>query len=207
MRLKYLLAIMLLMTSSLLFAQLPQEVITSCYEGEVPEESVSDMYLSDNFRYLISFSTNPTDSGVSYMDLPGNYDYEKIKDSEERYQFEVNMRNFSIEDHKFFVRDNNWIKLSSAINHSNHSIAKPGNINNPISVAMITFNKKDYLCMSGSLFENGPLAAVGEYYIVENAFDYDKKLQLYYYFFDKEFVEMVRIRDDGTHLPPYVAVR
>ncbi|HDU8596120.1 TPA: hypothetical protein RG676_003070, partial [Legionella pneumophila] len=63
-------------------------------------------------------------------------------------------------------------------------------------VAKITFNKKDYLCISGSLCVNGSLAAVGEYYIVENAFDYDKKLQLYYYFFDKEFVEMVRIRDN-----------
>ncbi|HFN0434706.1 TPA: hypothetical protein ACR25I_002304, partial [Legionella pneumophila] len=47
-----------------------------------------------------------------------------------------------------------------------------------LKVAKITFNKKDYLCISGSLCVNGSLAAVGEYYIVENAFDYDKKLQL-----------------------------
>ncbi|HFL3897076.1 TPA: hypothetical protein ACG3J2_002919 [Legionella pneumophila] len=184
------------MTGSLLFAQLPKEVVASCYEEEMPDDRVSYMHLSDNLQLLAPISKMPTNSSVSYMHLPGGYDYQEIKGSKERYEFDVNMRHFSIEDNQYFVRDNDWIKLSDAINHSNHPIAKPGNINNPMMVGMITFNKKDYLCISGSLFVNGSLAAVGEYYIVENAFDYDKKLQLYYYFFDKEFVEMVRIRDN-----------
>ncbi|CZG66847.1 TPA: hypothetical protein ACG3NF_001187 [Legionella pneumophila] len=196
MFLKYLIVIMFLMTSSLLFAQLPKEIVVACHEGETPNDSVSYMYLPGNLRILVPISKTPTNSSISYTPLPGSFDYKKIKGSEERYEFDVNMRHFSIEDNQYFVRDNSWIKLSDAINHSNHPIAEPGNINNPMMVAKITFNKKDYLCISGSLCVNGSLAAVGEYYIVENAFDYDKKLQLYYYFFDKEFVEMVRIRDN-----------
>lgn len=194
MPLRYLFAIMFLMTCSLLFAQLPKEVIDSCYEAP-HNHSISYMYRPGNLRHMAPFSASPTNSNVSYMGLPGRYDYKKIKDSEERYQFDANMRHFSIEDNQYFVRDNTWIKLSDAINHSNHSIAEPGNINTPMMVAKITFNKNDYLCISSSLFVNGSLAAVGEYYIVENAFDYEKKIQLYYYFFDREFVDLVRIRD------------
>ncbi len=197
MLLKYLFTITFLITSSIAFAQLPKEVIDSCHDGEADNrDSAIYMYLPNDLWRLAPLSITPVKNGVEHIELYGSYDYEEINGSEERYQFDFFMHHFSIEDNQYFVRSDSRTKLSDAINHSNHSIAKPGNINNFMTVAKITFNKKDYLCISGSLFQNGALAAVGEYYIVENAFDYDKKIRLHYYFFDKEFVEMVRIRDN-----------
>lgn len=106
MLLKYPIAIMFLMTSSLLIAQLPKEIVVSCHEGETPNDSVSYMYLPGNLWLLASISKIPTNSSISYISIPGSFDYKKIKGSEERYEFDANVRHFSIEDNQYFVRDN-----------------------------------------------------------------------------------------------------
>lgn len=197
MLIKYLFTITFLITSSIIFAQLPKEVIDSCHAGAADNsDSFIYMYLPNDLWCLAPRSIIPVKNGVEHRELYGSYDYEEINGSEERYQFGFFMHHFSIEDNQYFVRGDSRTKLSDAINHSNHSIAHPGNINNLMTVGKIAFNKKDYLCISGPLFQNGTFAAVAEYYIVENAFDYDKKIQLHYYFFDKEFVEMAKIRDN-----------
>ncbi|HAT1792268.1 TPA: hypothetical protein JBB31_10430 [Legionella pneumophila subsp. pneumophila] len=198
MLLKYLFTVTILITSSIVFAQLPKEVIDSCHDGVADNrDSVIYMYLPNDLRRLAPRSITPVKNDVEHIELGGSYDYEEINGSEERYQFDFFMHHFSIEDNQYFVRSDSRTKLSDAINHSNHSIAQPGNINNLMTVGKITFNKKEYLCISGPLYQNGTFAAVAEYYIVENAFDYDKKIQLHYYFFDREFVEMALIRDNG----------
>lgn len=197
MLLKYLFTITFLIISSIAFAQLPKEVIDSCHDGEADNsDSVIYMYLPNDLWCVAPLSIIPVKNDVEHRELYGSYDYEEINGSEERYQFDSFMHHFSIEDNKYFVRSGSRTKLSDAINHSNHSIAEPGYINNVMTIAKITFNKKDYLCISGPLSQSGKFAAVSEYYIVENAFDNDKKIQLHYYFFDKEFVEMTRIRDN-----------
>ncbi|HGH4060807.1 hypothetical protein SC867_09070 [Legionella pneumophila serogroup 2] len=71
------------MTSSLLFAQLPKEIVVSCHEGETSNDSFSYMYLPGNLRILVPISKTPTNSSISYIPLPGSFDYKKIKGSED----------------------------------------------------------------------------------------------------------------------------
>ena len=96
---------------------------------------------------------------------------------------------------KYFLAGKRKVNLGLSINHSLSFEIAPYGVLNASHWSLISYNNKNYICISSAVGENGWAAAISQYYLIENAFDDNQPLTAYFYFFDKKFIEKVRARD------------
>ncbi len=95
----------------------------------------------------------------------------------------------------FFSNGKNKVLLDNAINMSLDANAEPGWWNPAVSSWFsIQYKNNIYICIKGPISEN---LGYFQYYVVENGFN-DEKLKLYYYFFDKGFLQQHRLIKEQT---------
>lgn len=137
------------------------------------------------------------DKNIKFVELNGLFDQTEIDDCDYRYR--VKAKGYSFYTTlcgvpQLFVADHREISLSEAINKSLVAEIEPMTLNSISTWYKIDFKNTSYLCIRSAYGENGWAASVSQYYFVENAFDASQPLKLYYYFFDKEFIDQVRAR-------------
>lgn len=149
------------------FAQPPFEVLRSCI---------------DEKSYNNQVTINIKDDG-SYAD---NHE----DNCEERFEvsFDNTMYGFVIcADISYLVVNEHKINLQNAENRSVNPEIKPGMLYpTDTSWSKIDFKNQSYLCLNGPISRSGTGSNIGQYYIIENAFDKNITPIIYYYFFNKE---------------------
>jgi hypothetical protein len=136
---------------------------------------------------------------IKLIELDGMFDYKEIQGCGYRQRYTVKTGKYyfyteGCDDGQYFVAGNRKIKFENSVNKSSVVEIVPRRLTTVASWYKIQFKNKSYICMESALGENGWAAAVSQYYFVENAFDNNSPLQVYFYFFDKKFIDKVRNR-------------
>lgn len=163
------------------YSEPPKKVIESCREDKAIDSTVKfkTLWVMYNIKNEDVKSICPKEQ---YKDIIGvkthkRFFYQEHCDSKE--YFLANKRRFSLE---------------KSISHSLSPEIEPYGVGYHSQWYLITYKNKKYICMSSGVGENGWAAAATQYYVVENAFDEHLPLKAYFYFFDKEFIDIVRAR-------------
>ena len=132
----------------------------------------------------------PRLSSIQLIELEGE-GTTKMNESDCRYQYLFNDDGYHYgmemcQGVFYLVINDKKLRADSAVNRSVNSEIKPGNpLTSSTLWAKIIQKDQSYLCIMAPLTESGQGAGLSQYYIVENAFDPNKKPILYYYFFEK----------------------
>lgn len=154
-------------------AEPPKEVIRTCHLGK------------------------PTSKKIQFDAVAWEGNYDNIEGCDNNTKVTIGdsvFYNQYCDDGQYFVAGNRKKLFSKAINRSNTSLATPHGLGSIADWHLITLNHQAYLCIESAYGENGWAAAVGQYYIAENILSPNRPLNLYFYFFDKKFIEQVRDR-------------
>ena len=151
------------------FAKPPFEVLRSCIDEE------------------------PNNSSITITDIDnGSYSALPEKDCEEQFEISYNRDVYGsvmCNDKRYLIIASKKISLETAVNISMNPEIKPGLLYpDDSSWLKIDFNHQSYLCINGPLSQSGTGSAVGQYYIVENAFKKIGMPKVYYYFFNKDII-------------------
>ena len=158
---------LLLLPSS--FAQPPFEVLRSCVD-EKPYNNKVTIHIKDD----------------------GSYADNHEKNCEERFEvsFDNKMYGFvRCTDIPYLVVNDQKINLEKAENRSVNPEIKPGMLYpTDTSWSKIDFKNQSYLCLNGPISRSGTGSNIGQYYIIENAFEKNIIPIIYYYFFNKDII-------------------
>lgn len=164
------LAILGIICSDLVFADLPPEVIGSCKQHKANSSSVT-------YTKLISpegLGDDETGCLNHAESTINSFNYGSIICNDENY----------------LILKGSRINLNTAQNHSINPSIAPGDDISPVSKwSKIVFSNNNYLCIAQPLSPSGQGASVEQYYIVENAYNTSTPI-IHYYFFDKDIMPM-----------------
>lgn len=151
------------------FAQPPFEVLRSCVD-EKPYNSKVTIHIKDD----------------------GSYANISEKNCEELFEVSFDNKIYGsvrCADIPYLVVNDQKINLEKAENRSVNPEIKPGILYpTDTSWSKIDFENRSYLCLNGPISRSGTGSNIGQYYIVENAFEINIAPTIYYYFFNKDII-------------------
>jgi hypothetical protein len=151
------------------FAQPPFEVLRSCVD-EKPYNNKVTIHTKED----------------------GSYTDNHEKNCEEPFEVSFDNKTYGFvrcADIPYLVVNGQTINLEKAENRSVNPEIKPGMLYpTDTSWSKITFKNQSYLCLNGPISRSGTGSNIGQYYIVENAFESNTKPTIYYYFFNKDII-------------------
>lgn len=167
MSVNYFIGYILLMISVLCHGTPPYEILRSCVD------------------------LKPKNSSIVMKDIDnGTYSTQENKGCSN--QFEIDFENslfgsVNCDDINYFIVNGKKININSAINMSVNPSVKPRYILPDSSQwYKIDLENKSFLCINGPISDTGSPAAIGQYFIIENAFSKKETPIIYYYFFNKD---------------------
>ncbi|KTD60887.1 hypothetical protein [Legionella shakespearei] len=159
--------IILLITSPLVQATPPVEVISSCKSGKADRPLVTFTQLEGPYAAAQETDCDDhietTEAGITYGGI-------------------------SCGTTSYLIINSTRLDLNNAENYSvNPSIKPKHKIPYTAHWSKIEFNSNAYLCLEMSLSDSGVGAGISQYYIVENAYNLNPPT-VYFYFFDKDIM-------------------
>ncbi len=135
----------------------------------------------------------PKNVNVTITDIDnGSYSAILEKHCVEQFEISFNREYYGsviCNDKRYLIIASQKISLETAENMSINSEIKPGILYpDDSSWLKIDFHHKSYLCINGPISRSGTGSAIGQYYVVENAFEKTVMAKIYYYFFNKDII-------------------
>lgn len=151
------------------FAKPPFEVMSSCIDEEPKNANVIITDIDNG-----SYATHPEKNCEDQFEITFNHElYGAVVCSDKRY----------------FIIAKQKINLDTAENMSINPEIKPGILYpEDSSWLKVDFNNKSYLCVNGPISRSGTGSSIGQYYIIESAFEKNERPKVYYYFLNKDIV-------------------
>ena len=156
------------------YSEPPKEVINSCHQDKAINSTIKLTELSGLYSYDKEKVSNCSDNPD--LDIIG---------------VEINNRSFyqgHCGDKIYFLTGNRKFDLKKSINHSLDISIEPNGVLYISNWYLIQYGNKNYICMASALGPNGWAAAVGQYYVVENGFEENKPLRIYFIFLIKNLL-------------------
>lgn len=155
---------------------------------------IQSCFAKPSFEVLRScIDEEPKNSDITITDIDnGSYSATPEKHCEEQFEISFNHEFYGsvmCKNKRYLIIAKQQISLETAENLSTNPEIKPGLLYpDDSSWLKIDFNHESFLCINGPISRSGTGSSVGQYYIVENAFEKTKTPKIYYYFFNKDII-------------------